>query len=38
MEENKPDDSLTIILLVALLGVIAGFLAGQLLAMFGVIL
>ena len=36
MEGHRPDDSLTIVLLVAVLAVIAGFLGGQLAAMFGV--
>ena len=37
-ENNRPDDSLTGVLLVALLSLIAGFLAGQLAGMLGVTL
>ena len=37
-EGNKPDDSLTVVVLVALLAMIAGFLLGQLAALLGVIL
>ena len=36
MEEHKPDDTLTGVLLVAGLSLILGFLAGQLAALLGV--
>ena len=38
MEEHKPDDSLTGVILVALLSGIAGFLLGQLVALLGLTL
>ena len=38
MEKHKPDDTLTVVLLVAGLSLIAGFLAGQLVALLGLTL